>query len=281
MKPRFLTDKQITVFAEHLKKEEKSKNTITKYTRDVRVFLAFVESEAISKEIIIAYKNKLISENYSIRSINSMLASINCFFAFNGWADFKVKYIKLQRQIYRPEDKELTKEEYIRMINTAEKSGNERLSLLIQTICATGIRVGELQFITVEAVKRSEAIVSLKGKTRSVFIVNKLKMKLLRYAEKRHIISGAIFITRNGKPMSRTNIWREMKSICTQARVNPQKVYPHNLRHLFARIFYGIEKDIVKLADILGHSSIETTRIYIISTSDEHRRSMENMRLII
>lgn len=281
MKPRFLTDKQITAFAEHLKKEEKSKNTITKYTRDVRVFLAFVESEAISKEIIIAYKNKLISENYSIRSINSMLASINCFFAFNGWADFKVKYIKLQRQIYRPEDKELTKEEYIRMINTAEKSGNERLSLLIQTICATGIRVGELQFITVEAVKRSEAIVSLKGKTRSVFIVNKLKMKLLRYAEKRHIISGAIFITRNGKPMSRTNIWREMKSICTQARVNPQKVYPHNLRHLFARIFYGIEKVIVKLADILGHSSIETTRIYIISTSDEHRRSMENMRLII
>lgn len=281
MKPRVITEKQITAFAEHLKKEEKSYNTIAKYTRDVRTFLAFVENEAISKEIIIAYKNKLISENYSIRSINSMLASINCFFAFTGWIDFKVKYIKLQRQIYRSEEKELTKDEYVRMVNTAEKSGNERLSLLIQTICATGIRVGELQFITVEAVKRNEAIVSLKGKTRSVFIVNKLKMKLLRYAEKRHITSGAIFITRNGKPMSRTNIWREMKSICAQAGVNPKKVYPHNLRHLFARIFYGIEKDIVKLADILGHSSIETTRIYIISTGDEHRRSMENMRLIV
>lgn len=281
MKPRFLTEKQITAFAEHLKKEEKSNNTIAKYTRDVRAFLAFLENEAISKEIIIAYKNKLISENYSIRSINSMLASINSFFAFNGWADLKVKHIKLQRQIYRPEDKELTKDEYMRMVNAAERSGNERLSLLIQTICATGIRVGELQFITVEAVKRSEAIVSLKGKTRSVFIVNKLKIKLLRYAEKRHIISGAIFITRNGKPMSRTNIWREMKGICAQARVNPQKVYPHNLRHLFARIFYGMEKDIVKLADILGHSSIETTRIYIISTGDEHRRCMENMHLIV
>lgn len=212
MKPRFLTEMQITAFAVHLKKEEKSNNTIAKYTRDVRAFLAFLENEAISKEIIIAYKNKLISENYSIRSINSMLASINCFFAFTGWADFKVKYIKLQRQIYRSEEKELTKDEYVRMVSTAEKSGNERLSLLIQTICATGIRVGELQFITVEAVKRNEAIVSLKGKTRSVFIVNKLKMKLLRYAEKRHITSGAIFITRNGKPMSRTNIWREMKT---------------------------------------------------------------------
>lgn len=281
MKPRFLTEKQITAFAEHLKKEEKSNNTIAKYTRDVRAFLAFLENEAISKEIIIAYKNKLISENYSIRSINSMLASINSFFSFNGWADLKVKHIKLQRQIYRSEDKELTKEEYMRMVNAAERSGNERLSLLIQTICATGIRVGELQYITVDAVNRSEAIVSLKGKTRSVFIVNKLKIKLLRYAEKRHIISGAIFITRNGKPMSRTNIWREMKGICAQARVNPQKVYPHNLRHLFARIFYGMEKDIVKLADILGHSSIETTRIYIISTGDEHRRRMENMHLIV
>lgn len=281
MKPQILNEEKIAAFTAYLKKEEKSNNTIAKYSRDVRSFITFVENKSVSKETIIAYKSKLISENYSIRSINSMLASINSFFAFNGWADLKVKYLKLQRQIYRSEEKELTKDEYVRLVTAAERSGNERLSLLIQTICATGIRVGELQFITVEAVKNSEAIVSLKGKTRSVFIVNMLKKKLLRYAAKRHIATGAIFITRNGKPMSRTSIWREMKSICIQANVNPQKVYPHNLRHLFARIFYGIEKDIVKLADILGHSSINTTRIYIISTGNEHRRCMENMRLVI
>lgn len=210
-----------------------------------------------------------------------MLASLNSFFDFLGWVDLKVKSIKLQRQIYCPEEKELTKAEYIRLVNTAKQKGNERLNLLIQTICGTGIRVSELQFITVEAVKCGEATVSLKGKTRTVFIVKELKQKLLRYAAEQKIESGAIFITRTGKPMSRTNIWREMKNLCTQAGVNPDKVFPHNLRHLFARTFYGIEKDIAKLADILGHSSINTTRIYIITTGDEHRRRMENMRLII
>lgn len=169
----------------------------------------------------------------------------------------------------------------MRLINTAKKTGNERLNLLIQTICGTGIRVSELQYITVEAVKCGEAVVSLKGKTRSVFIIKELQKKLLRYAAGQSIASGAIFITRSGKPMSRTNIWREMKNLCEQADVNPQKVFPHNLRHLFARTFYGIEKDIAKLADILGHSSINTTRIYIITTGNEHRQRMENMRLII
>ena len=177
--------------------------------------------------------------------------------------------------------KKLTKAEYLRLVNTAKQKGNERLNLLIQTICGTGIRVSELQYITVEAVKCGEAVVSLKGKTRTVFIVKELKQKLLRYAAEQKISSGAIFITRSGKPMSRTNIWREMKSLCEQAGVNPQKVFPHNLRHLFARTFYGIEKDIAKLADILGHSSINTTRIYIITTGNEHRQRMENMRLII
>ena len=169
----------------------------------------------------------------------------------------------------------------MRLVNTAKQKGNERLNLLIQPICSTGIRVSELQYITVEAVKCGEAVVTLKGKTRTVFIVKELKQKLLRYARDQKISSGAIFITRSGKPMSRTNIWREMKSLCEQAGVNPQKGFPHNLRHLFARTFYGIEKDIAKLADILGHSSINTTRIYIITTGDEHRRRMENMRLII
>ena len=210
-----------------------------------------------------------------------MLASLNSPFTFLGWVDVKVKSIKLQRQIYCPEEKELTKAEYMRLVNTAKQKGNERLNLLIQTICGTGIRVSELQYITVEAVKCGEATVTLKGKTRTVFIVKELKQKLLRYAAEQKISSGAIFITRSGKPMSRTNIWRELKSLCEQAGVNPQKVFPHNLRHLFARTFYGIEKDIAKLADILGHSSINTTRIYIVTSGDEHRKKMESMRLIV
>lgn len=281
MKGRILTENQIAVFAVYLKNEEKSKNTVEKYIRDVRAFAAYVGDEEITKETVITYKNNLLSENYAARSINSMLASINSLLSFIGWTDLKVKSIKLQRQIYCPEEKELTKAEYMRLVNTSKHKCNERLNLLIQTICGTGIRVSELQYITVEAVKYGEAVVSLKGKTRSVFIVRELQKKLLRYAAEQKITTGAIFITRSGKPMSRTNIWREMKSLCVQAGVNPQKLFPHNLRHLFARTFYGIEKDIAKLADILGHSSINTTRIYIITTGNEHRQRIENMRLII
>ena len=192
-----------------------------------------------------------------------------------------MKSIKLQRQIYCPEEKELTREKYARLCRTAKAKHNERLNLIIQTICGTGIRVSELQYITVEAVRCGEAIVSLKGKTRTVFIVKELQKKLLRYIAEQKIKSGSIFVTRTGKPISRTNIWREMKSLCIDANVNPNKVFPHNLRHLFARTFYGIEKDIAKLADILGHSSIDTTRIYIIATGVERRQRMENMRLIL
>lgn len=243
--------------------------------------LLYTNITRVTKETVIAYKNKLLSENYAARSMNSMLASLNNLFTFLGWADCKVKSIKLQRQIYCSEEKEMTKAEYMRLVKTAKQKGNERLSLLIQTICGTGIRVSELQFITVEAAKCGEAVVRCKGKTRMVFIVRELRQKLLRYAAEQNIQSGMIFVTRTGKPISRTNIWREMKALCIEADVNPQKVFPHNLRHLFARVFYGIEKDIAKLADILGHSSINTTRIYIISTGTEHRQRMENMRLII
>ena len=281
MKGKILTSNQIAAFAVYLKSEEKSENTIEKYIRDVRAFASYMGNAEITKEAVIGYKNKLLSEGYAVRSINSMIASINSLFTFLGWENLKVKSLKLQRQIYCPEEKELTKAEYMRLVNTARQKGNERLNLLIQTICGTGIRVSELQYITVEAVTCGEAVVSLKGKTRSVFIVRELQKKLLRYAAEQKITSGAIFITRTGKPMSRTNIWREMKSLCEQAGVNPQKVFPHNLRHLFARTFYGIEKDIAKLADILGHSSINTTRIYIITTGNEHRQRMENMQLII
>lgn len=281
MKGRILTSEAVQNFKKFLREEEKSENTIEKYLRDVRAFAAYSGGAEVTKEVVVSYKNKLLSESYAVRSVNSMIASLNSLFSYLNWTDCKVKSIKLQRQIYCPEEKELTKAEYMRLVNTAKHKGNERLNLILQTICGTGIRVSELQFITVEAVRCGEAIVSLKGKTRTVFLVKELQKKLLRYAAKQEIKSGAIFITRTGRPMSRTNIWREMKSLCEQANVNPNKVFPHNLRHLFARVFYGIEKDIAKLADILGHSSINTTRIYIISTGNEHRRRMENMRLII
>lgn len=280
MKGKYLTQEIISDFKEHLILEERSTATVEKYIRDVKVFSAFVNGAEVTKEAVIEYK-KHLQDSYAVRSVNSMLASINSLFAFLGWHDLKVKSIKLQQQIYCPEEKELTKAEYTRLCRAAEKKHNERLSLIIQTICGTGIRVSELQYITVEAARKGEAIVSCKAKTRSVFIVKDLQKKLLHYAAEQNIKSGMIFITRTGKPISRTNIWREMKALCNEAGVNPQKVFPHNLRHLFARVFYGIEKDIAKLADILGHSSINTTRIYIISTGTEHRRRMENMQLII
>ena len=280
MKGRFITAKVIAEFKEHLILEERSKITVEKYIRDVKAFAKYTQNSAITKETVIAYK-KYLQENYAVRSVNSMLASINSLFMFLGWHDLRVKSLKLQQQVFCPEEKELTKAEYTRLCRAAERKHNERLNLILQTICGTGIRVSELQYITVEAVKQGEAVVNCKAKTRSVFIVKELKQKLLRYAAEQNIKSGMIFVTRTGKPISRTNIWREMKALCKEANVNPQKVFPHNLRHLFARVFYGIEKDIAKLADILGHSSINTTRIYIISTGTEHRQRMENMHLIL
>ena len=281
MKGQIITRDAVQNFKQYLWEEEKSENTIEKYIRDVRAFMTFAGGGEIRKDIVIAYKDKLLSENYTARSINSMLASLNSLFMFLGWSDCRAKSIKLQRQVYCSKERELTKAEYTKLVNTAKKKGNERLNLILQTICGMGIRVSELQYITVEAVRNGEAVVSLKGKTRTVFIVKDLRKKLLRYAAEQGIKSGLVFITRTGNMINRTNIWREMKNLCEQAGVNPQKVFPHNLRHLFARTFYGIEKDIAKLADILGHSSINSTRIYIISTGAEHRRRMEKMRLII
>ena len=280
MKGQIITARMIAEFKEHPILEERSAATVEKYIRDVKAFSAYTQNAAITKETVIAYKKNL-QENYAVRSVNSMLASINSLFAFLGWHDLKVKSLKLQQQVFCPEEKELTKAEYTRLCRAAERKHNERLCLILQTVCGTGIRVSELQFITVEAARCGEAAVSCKAKTRTVFLVKALRQKLLRYAAEHGIRSGTIFVTRTGKPINRTNLWREMKALCAEADVNPQKVFPHNLRHLFARVFYGIEKDIAKLADILGHSSIDTTRIYIISSGTEHRRRMENMHLIL
>ena len=281
MNDLILTKEKIDEFKNYLKLEEKSENTIEKYIRDIKAFRQYIGTKIVTKELAIAYKENLLSTGYAIRSVNSMIASLNSFFAFRGCGYLKIKTIKEQRQIFYSEEKELTKEEYTRLLNAAENKQNKRLNLILQTICGTGIRVSELKFITVEAVKKGEVFVFCKGKRRSVFIVKALQKKLLKYAAKQNIESGCIFITRTGKPVSRSNVWRDMKKLCKDANVNPDKVFPHNLRHLFARVFYGIDKDIAKLADILGHSSINTTRIYIISTGTEHRQRMENMKLVV
>ena len=281
MKKTKLTDKIISHLRNYLENEEKSLSTIQKYIRDVTAFMLFLSGGEITKESVIEYKQGLIEGGYTVCSVNSMLASLNSLFTYLGRHDLKAKTIKVQRKIFCSEEKELTKAEYERLCRTAQKKNDNRLYLILLTICSTGIRVSELQYITEEAVRRGEAVVSCKGKTRSVFIVSKLQKKLLRYIAAHGIKSGSVFTARNGKPLNRTTVWREMKSLCEDAKVNPSKVFPHNLRHLFARIFYNIEKDIAKLADILGHSSINTTRIYIISTGAEHRRQIENMRLIL
>ena len=269
----------MTEYEAYLLNEEKSPVTIEKYLRDVRAFLGFLGNTEIDKEQVILYKKKLIEDNYAVSSINSMLAAVNNYLHFIGQSDACVKAIRTQKKIYCAEEKELTKEEYRRLLNAA--SEKPRLKLLIQTICSTGIRVSEVKYFTVEAVKEGEISVSCKNKIRTIMIPGKMRKCLLRFAKKNDIRTGIIFRTKSGRPLDRSNIWAEMKSLCTAAKVNAMKVFPHNLRKLFARTFYRLDKDIAKLADVLGHSSIETTRIYIISTGMEHRKQIEKMGLVI
>lgn len=280
MKKRKLETKKMQAFAQYLKDEERSSATVEKYMHDVRCFAAFVGNNEISKQTVLEYKNQL-GASYAVSSANSMIAALNSFLRFCGWLDLCIKQFKVQRQAYCSEDKELTRAEYLRLLDAANAKHNERLNLMIQTICGTGIRVSELQYITVEALYLGETTVNSKGKKRRIFLVPELKKKLLRYVKAQKIASGAIFVTKRGNSISRNYIWKEMKALCEYAKVSPSKVFPHNLRHLFARTFYAIKKDIAKLADILGHASINTTRIYIVTTGEEHRRQMENMHLIL
>ena len=270
----------LRAFEVELQNEEQSVATVEKYMHDVRDFVAYVQDGTVDRQRVLGYKSRL-SERYAVSSANSMLAALNRFFRFCGWHELCVKRFHTQRAAYCSEDKELTRAEYVRLLSAANARHNRRLNLIIQTICGTGIRVSELAYITVEAVRRGEAVVDCKGKRRRIFIVPELRKKLLRYAEERQVRTGSVFVTRSGRPVSRTHIWKGMKSLCEAAGGSPTKVFPHNLRHLFARTFYGIEKDIAKLADILGHASIDTTRIYITTTGAEHRRKMELLRLII
>ena len=274
-----LTVNNIKEFAGYLCREKKSAATQEKYLRDAQSFYVYADGSEITKELVIAWKQELINKEYAVRSVNSMLASINSLLDFLGLSNCKVKNIRTQRQTYCTEDKELTKAEYLRLLEASKK--HEQLNLVLQTICGTGIRVSELRYFTVEAVRRGEIVIDCKGKTRTILVPGKLKNILLNYAKRRKISAGAIFVTRTGKPLNRSNIWAAMKKLCAVAGVKASKVFPHNLRKLFARTFYGIEKDIAKLADILGHSSINTTRIYIMTTGTEHRRKIERLGLVV
>ncbi|MFQ9846394.1 MAG: tyrosine-type recombinase/integrase [[Clostridium] leptum] len=280
MKRQKLQESMIPPYETALQEAEKSAATMEKYLHHVRQFVAHDAGRRIDKALVLEYKTRL-GKLYAPSSANAALAAVNGFLRFWGFESCCVRPFKVQKKLYCPEEKELTREEYVRLVQAAKEKSSERLALLLESICATGIRVSELQFITVEAVSQGEAIVTCKGKTRTVFLPAALQKKLRRYIQGQKIQSGSVFITRTGKPMNRSNIWREMKGLCERANVAPSKVFPHSLRHLFARCFYSIDHDVAKLADILGHSNINTTRIYIITTGAEHRRKMETMRLVI
>lgn len=274
-----LTQEHMMEFEKYLIMQEKSTATVEKYLRDVRAFFVYVGTSKVTKEQVIDYKKQLMDRGYAVRSVNSMLASINSMLEFLGWQECKVKSLKLQQQVYRSEEKELTKKEYLRLLQAAKH--NPKLRLIMETIGGTGIRISELRHFTVEAVKKGEVVINCKSKIRTILLPTKLRMKLLDYVKKRRILTGIIFRTKNGNPMNRSNIWKQMKMLCEKADIEESKVFPHNLRRLFARTFYEMDKDIAKLADLLGHSSINTTRIYIMTTGIEHRRQLERLGLVI
>ena len=274
-----LTLEQINAFSDFLRREEKSVATREKYLRDVRQFWAFSKEREITKELVVEWKETLVLRRYAARSVNSMIASVNSLLTFLGLGECRVKNVRLQRQIFCEEDKELTKAEYCRLLDAAK--GNEQLYFILQTICGTGIRVSELRYFTVEAVRCGRITVECKNKTRTILVPGKLRNLLLKYAKGRGIASGSVFVGKKGRPWDRSCIWRAMKRLCRAAGVKETKVFPHNLRKLFAQTFYNIEKDIAKLADILGHSSIDTTRIYIMTTGTEHRRKIERLGLVV
>ena len=275
------TIEQMKQFRAYLNAEDRSAGTVEKYLRDVQAFSDWMEKEEVTHERAAAWRENLLERGYAPVTVNSMVAAVNQFFSFLGWEDCKIKALKLQRKMFRDDRRELTREEYQRLLSAAHQLGRERLALLLETICSTGIRVSEVKYITVEAAYAGRAEISLKGKLRTILLPGKLCRKLKKYAKQQKAASGEIFLTKSGKSLSRRQIWAEMKRLCKAANVAPSKVFPHNLRHLFARTFYRVCRDVVKLADVLGHSSIETTRIYLISTGAEHAKVLAQMHLIL
>ena len=277
---REIGKEQLGEFKRQLGREERELGTIEKYMREVKKFALWQGRRKVTKETVSEWKEQLRQSGYKPETVNGKLSAVNKFLSCMGWGECCVKYLKIQRRLFRSTGRELTKDEYTRLVETAQGLGKTRLALLIETICATGIRVSEVKYITAEALRAGRADISLKGKIRTVLLPGKLCRKLQKYAKKQKITSGEIFLTRSGKGISRRQIWAEMKALCKQARVAPSKVFPHNLRHLFARTFYQASRDVAKLADVLGQSSIETTRIYLISTGAEHVRQLDRLGLI-
>lgn len=280
MDKRRITRERMDSFGRYLSQEERSRGTVEKYLRDVRELAAWLGGREVTKEGLSQWKEVLRDRGRAPATINGKLAAVNSFLGFLGWTDCRVKALKLQRRLFRETGKELTRQEYGRLVETAKTMGKERLVLLMETICATGIRASEVRYITQEAARTGRAEISLKGKVRTILLPGKLRRKLLQYARKHKIASGELFLTRSGRPLSRKQIWAEMKNLCRGAGVEATKVFPHNLRHLFARRFYEVCRDIVKLADVLGHASMETTRIYLVSTGAEHQRVLERLGLV-
>lgn len=280
MKNHSLIPEQITAFERYLRTEERSSGTIEKYLRDVRAFAVWLNGRIVTKETAAGWKEHLLDRHYAPVTINSMLAAINAFFRFVGWEDCRVKFLKIQRRMFREASRELSREEYDRLLSTAHTLGRDRLALLMETICASGIRVSEVRYITVEAARQGQTEIALKGKIRTILLPDKLCRKLLKYARHKKIASGEIFRTESGKSLGRRQIWAEMKQLCKYAGVAPSKVFPHNLRHLFATTFYRACRDISRLADVLRHSSIETTRIYLLTTGSEQVKQMDQLGLV-
>lgn len=275
-----LTAALIHRYTEHLWEQERSSATIQKYVHDLTALSIFLAGRAMTKGLLLEWKENLIGQ-YTPASVNTKLAAVNGFLTFCGLNELRLRKLKIQKALFLSEDKELTRAEYVRLVRAAERTENERLALVIQTICATGIRVSELRFITAEAVQMGRAEVSNKGKRRSVFLPDKLRKLLRAYLQKQKITAGAVFLSKNGRPLDRSNIWRDMKALCASAGVEPGKVFPHNLRHLFARTFYSLEKDLSRLADILGHSNVSTTRIYTAESGSAHARQVGRLNLVV
>lgn len=275
-----MKETKIKSYIRYLKEQERADTTIRKYIRDIVVLFDFLGDGILTKPRLLEWKNHLTAV-YAPATVNGMLASVNGFLGYCGLHQMKVKGLKIQRDLFCRQEKELSRQEYLRLCKTAKEQNNERLLLILQTICATGIRVSELRFITVEALRKGRAPVRGKGKLRTVLLPRKLCRILMQYCRRQRKTAGPVFTTRSGKPVDRSNIWRDMKALCEKSNVSPEKVFPHNLRHLFARTYYTLEKDLSRLADILGHSNVETTRIYTIEYGDVHARQIERLRLLL
>lgn len=275
-----LTPARLDAFTRHLQAEERSPGTVEKYRRDAGAFARWLDGSPVSQEKTAAWKAHLLAAHYAPVTINSMLAALNSLFRFLGWQHLRVRFLKVQRQLFRDAGRELDRAEYARLVAAARGQGKHRLALVMETICATGIRVSETAYITVEAARQGRAEIALKGKIRTILLPNKLCRKLLGYAKAQNIPTGNIFLTKHGRALTRRQIWAEMKALCRQAGVKASKVFPHNLRHLFATTFYQVSRNLVQLADVLGHASIETTRLYLVTSGAEHARQLERLKLI-